>query len=200
MKTPRQITTILVIAALLTASALFSFLAVIAPLGDPASAGLRPWNVKFVIALVALGFFGFALMVFVRALGRRSDEEFARSLAAKVTVAVYIYPRTLEQIGAAFPGKVSHLPSRAVLAADETGLTLWARPAVRCISIPWSAISNVRPAEVGNRRWDGLAIRLVRDQRQIEMVLVGTRFLGRPSREQAIEVASQLSAVREGSH
>ena len=196
MNTPRPIVTIVVTALLALGAATFVALAVVAPLGDVTSAGLRAWNGKFVLGVVAFGFLGFAALIIARVAGRRSDSRFIESIGAELALPVYVYPSTREQLGSAMPGHVlGDIPSRAALAIDATGVALWSRPKVKHAEFPWPAISTVMPTEVGQRLFDGLSVRLT-DGHSVDVVLVGPGLLGQPNREYAVDAAGRVRALR----
>lgn len=195
MKTPRPIVTIVVIVLLALGAAIFIALAIVAPLGNVDS-GLRAWNGKFILGLVAFGFLGFAALILARVAGRRSDSRFTDSLGAELAIPVYIYPSTREQLGSALPGQVlGNIPSRAALAVDSKSVALWSRPNVKHADFLWPAISTVAATEVGQRRFDGLSVRLT-DGHSVEVVLVGPGLSGRPNREIALDVAARVRALR----
>lgn len=198
MKTPSLTVTILVTAGLAVGAALFIVLAIVTPVGD-VSFGLRAWNIKVLLGIAALLFLSFATLVVVRAIGRRSDSLFADRIDADLAMPVYLYPLTREQIhsGLSEAGRLQ-LPTRAMIAISHLGIELWGRPSVRLLTIPWSEISTVVPTEMTTerRRFAGLLIRLRSHERNVEVVLVGRGLLGIPSREQAVEIAGKIRALR----
>jgi hypothetical protein len=188
--------TVLMAAGFTAVSALFVFLSVVAPLGD-LSTGLRVWNGKFLLGMGAAMFLCLAAVVLVRAHGGRSDSEFADSIDAPLSFPVYVYPQTREQIRAALPRtNPEGIPSRALLAVDEQGVAVWARPHFRHVRIPWSEVSAVVAIELTDRPINGLSVRLTGAERDVDFGLVGGGLLGTVSRGRALEMARRSRVIR----
>jgi len=198
MKSPGLVARTLVVAGLLVGAAVFVFFAIMAPVGG-VTPGLRAWNIKFLLAIVAAGFVAFATMVSIQAMRRRSDSRFAASHESELVVPVYVWPLTRTQIQSALPdASPVRLPTRTRLVVNRTGIEFWGHPTSQLVSVPWSDISTTVPTEMvtSGRRVAGIAIQLAGEERKVEVVLVGTGLLAIPNREQAVEVAAKIRALR----
>ena len=198
MKSPGLTARILVVAGLLVGAAVFVFFAIIAPVSS-VTPGLRAWNIKFLLATVAAGFVAFATMVSVQAIRRQSDSRFAASQESELVIPVYVWPLTRNQIQSALPdARPVRVPTRSRLVVNRAGIEFWGQPAGRLVSIPWSDISTAAPTEMvtSGRHIAGIAIQLNGEERKVEVVLVGTGLLAMPSRDQTVEVAAKIRALR----
>jgi len=198
MKSPGLAARNLVAAGLLVGAAVFVYLAIIAPVGS-VTPGLRAWNIKFLLAFVAVVFLAFATLVSVYAIWRRSDSRFAASRDNDLVIPVYVWPLTRSQIQSALPdASPVRVPTRCRLVVNRAGIEFWGQPDGRLVSIPWSDVSTAVPTEMvtSGRRVAGIAIQLGGEERKIEVVLVGTGLLAIPSREQTVEVAARIRARR----
>jgi len=198
MKSPGLVARTFVVAGLLAGAAAFVFLAIIAP-ADGITPGLRAWNVKFLLAVVAAGFLAFATMVSIYAIWRRSDSRFAATHDTDLVIPVYVWPLSRNQIQSALPDASSaRLSARTRLVVNRTGIEFWGRRARQLVSIPWADVSKVDSAGLVTSGWHvaGIAIHLNAGERKVEVVVPGTGLLALPSREQSAEVAAKIRALR----